>query len=111
MMCVGVVRLEFDRSFVFAQGAGHIDVSKKEHFPERSVRFGEVRIELESFERCLFGFRTRLAPVRTTIKRGQNVSARKTGISQGIIWIARNRLLIKPDRLGNVVARPLSPKR
>ena len=34
MMGVGVVRLEFDRSFVFAGGSGQIDFAKEEYFAE-----------------------------------------------------------------------------
>src|SRR5712691_11242735 len=93
MMCVCVVRLEFDPSFVFAHGSGQIDFAKEEHFAERGVRFGKIGIKAESFEGRFFRFRTRLTPVRASVKGGQNVGARKTGVRQRIIWIAHDRLL------------------
>src|SRR5260370_37002419 len=111
MMCVCVVRLELDRSFVFAHGSGQIDFAKEEHFAERGVRFGEVGIKAESFEGRFFRFRDRLAPVGASVKGRQNIGARKTGVSQRVTWIARDRLLVKRNYFRTVVARPLSPKR
>ena len=70
MMCVGIVWLELDRSFVFARGSGQIDFAKEEHFSQRRVCFSEIRIKTESFEGGLFRFRTRLAPVCASVKRG-----------------------------------------
>src|SRR6266478_8199519 len=96
-MCVCVVRLELDRSFVFAHGSGQIDFAKEEDFTEREVRFSEVGIEAERFEGRLFRFRIRLASVRASIKGRPNMCARKTGVSQRIIWIARDRLLVEGD--------------
>src|SRR5947207_12587837 len=111
MMCVGVIRLELDRAFVFANGSGQIDIAKEEYFAERGVRFGEVWIKPESFEGRLFRFRTCLAPVRARVKGRQNVGARKTGVSQRVIRIARDRLLVEGNCFRNVIARPFSPKR
>src|SRR5207244_2344841 len=70
MMCVGIVWLELDRSFVFARGSGQIDFAKEEHFSQRRVCFSEIGIKTESFEGGLFRFRTRLAPVCASVKRG-----------------------------------------
>src|SRR5205823_14442819 len=111
MMCVGIVWLELDRSFVFARGSGQIDFAKEEHFSQRRVCFSEIGIKAESFEGGLFRFRTRLAPVCASVKRGQNVGAGKAGISQRVIWIAPDRQLIERDCFWNVVARTLFPKR
>src|SRR5438270_11951351 len=111
MMCVGIVWLELDRSFVFARGSGQIDFAKEEHFSQRRVCFSQIGIKTESFEGGLFRFRTRLVPVRASIKRSQNIGGRKTRVSERIIWIARDRLLVEGDCFRNVVARPLSPKR
>src|SRR5438094_5687660 len=111
MMVFLFVRLELYRAFVFAHVSGQIDFAKEKHFAERGVRFGEVGIEAESFEGRFLRFRTRLTPVRASVKGGQNVGAGKTGVSQRVIWIARDRLLVKLNRFRNVVARPLSPKR
>src|SRR5450759_4635260 len=101
MMCICVVRLELDRSFVFAHGSGQIDFAKEEHFAEREVRFSEVRIETESFEGRLFRFRVRLASVRASVKGGQNMCGGETGVSQRVIWIARDRLLVEGDCFRN----------
>src|SRR5260370_17954156 len=96
MMCICVVRLELDRSFVFAHGSGQINFAKEEHFAEREVRFREVGIKAESFEGRLFRLRRRNAPVGAPIKGGQDIRGRKTGVSQPLIWIARDPLLAYP---------------
>src|SRR5256885_1083904 len=111
MVCVCVVRLELDRAFVFARGSGQIDFAKEEHFSKCRVRFGQIWIEAESFEGRLFRLRRHLEPVRASVKGGQNIGARETRVSQRIIWIARDRLLIERDRFWNVVARTLFLKR
>src|SRR3977135_1937963 len=49
VMCCRVVRLELDRAFVFAHGAGQIDFAKEEHFAECEGRFGQIGIKAESF--------------------------------------------------------------
>jgi len=110
-MCPCVIRLELDRAFVFAHGSGQIDFTKEEHFAEREMRFGEIRIKAESFECRLFRFRRSIASVRACVKGGQNIGAGETGVSQRIVRIARDRLLVKRDCFRNVVARPLFPKR
>ena len=56
-MCRGVVWLELDRALVFADRTSEIDFIKKEHFAKRGVRFGQIRIQAESFERPLFRLR------------------------------------------------------
>src|SRR5205823_4483444 len=111
MVCRCVIRLELDRSFIFAIGSGQIDFAKEQYFAEREMRFSQVGIKAESFEGGLFRFRTRLAPVCASVKRGQNVGAGKAGISQRVIWIAPDRQLIERDCFWNVVARTLFPKR
>src|SRR5439155_25302297 len=110
MVCRCVVRLELDRSFIFAIGSGQIDFAKEQYFAECEMRFSQVGIKAESFKSRLFRFRRRLAPVRARVKRGQNVGAGKAGISQCVIWIARDRLLVKGNRFRNVVAGTLLPK-
>src|SRR2546421_1032357 len=47
----------------------------------------------------------------TTLFRSQNIGGRKTRVSERIIWIARDRLLVEGDCFRNVVARPLWGKR
>src|SRR5260370_7819649 len=106
MMCICVVRLELDRSFVFAHGSGQINFAKEEHFAEREVRFREVGIKAESFEGRLFRLRRRNAPVGARIKGGQDIAGRNTGVSQRTIWIPRDPFLVEPDSFLNLSALP-----
>src|SRR5438105_1706612 len=109
-MCCRVVRLEFDRALVFAQSAGEIDFAKEEHFPKCEMCFGSIGIKPESFEGRVFGFRVRVEPVYARPKGKDNVGAGETGVSQRVIWITRDRLLVKRNCFWNVVAGTLLPQ-
>src|SRR5258706_8202934 len=109
MMCPRVVWLELDRAFVFAHRSGQIDFTKKEHFAEREMRFGEIRIEAESFEGRLFRFRRSIASVRAGVKGGQNIGTRETRVNPRIIRIASDRLFVTGDCFWNVVSGTLFP--
>ena len=98
----------FNRALVFTHRPGKIHVEEIE-LAEGDVRFGDIGVELQSFERSFFRFRERVAPARPRVVWKQDVGIGQVGIGQSIIGIARDSLLVKLNRFGNVFAGSLFP--
>src|SRR5262249_45586088 len=75
------------------------------------MRLRQLVIQLKSLYCGSLRFRVVIMWCCRGVRWQDNVSLRQTSISQSIVWIARNRLLIKCDCLRDVVPTAFAPKR
>ena len=102
--CLPVVRagvvpgFNFNCALMLTNRLLQVEVFGIKNFAERVVRFGEIRVQLHSFERCRSGFGTNLFRIGAGIIRKQSVRFAKSSVDRRVFRVARDGLIVELNR-------------